>query len=133
MKRVPILVAATVLLLAVGFVGGRVFQHAKTGFHFKLLAERVYGPSSDPVRWRCVSESVGMPFLDPGTTILEYRGRTIYRAQRAFQESVPVAANVRVSGKQIEWEDGEYRFHLTVDPMKTGEPVAGANSHPPTP
>ncbi len=121
MKRVLIRLAVGAVLLGVGFVGGRLFQHAKTGFHFKVLAEKQYGVSTDPVSWRCVSESVGIPFLDPETTIINYRGRTIYKAQRMFQESVPVAQNIQVSGKQIDWDDGELRFHLLVEEMKRGE------------
>lgn len=121
MKRLLIRLAIGSVLLLIGFVGGRLFQHAKTGFHFKVLAEKDYGSAKDPVRWQSVSESVGIPFLDPGTTTLEFRGRTIYKAQRIFQESIPVAANVSVSDQQIVWDDGELRFHLTVEEMKKGE------------
>lgn len=127
MKRLSIRPAVGVILLVSAFVAGAVFQHARTGFHFKVLAEKQYGASADPVRWRCVSESVGMPFLDPGTTTLEYRGRTIYKARRIFQEIVPVAANVSVSGQQIVWDDGELQFHLTVEQMRKGEPGGAAN------
>jgi hypothetical protein len=131
MKRVLISLTVGVVLLAVGFASGRLFQHAKTGFHFKVLAEKEYGSSRDPVRWQYVSESVGMPFLDPGTTTLEYRGRTIYKTQRIFQESVPVAANVSISDQQITWDDGELRFHLTVEEMKKGEQDGAANGSQP--
>jgi hypothetical protein len=127
MKRVFTHSAAGLLLLAGGFASGRLYQHAKTGFHLKILAEKEHGTSTDPVRWRYVSESVGMPFLDPGTTIIEYRGRTIYKAQRGFQESVPVAANVSVSDKQIDWDDGELRFHLTIEELKKGDQDSAAN------
>jgi hypothetical protein len=127
MKRLSIRPAVGVILLVSAFVAGALFQHARNGFFFKVLAEKQYGASADPVRWRCVSESVGMPFLDPGTTTIEYRGRTIYKAQRIFQESVPVAGNIKVSDKQIDWDDGELRFHLTVEEMKRGEPDGPAN------
>jgi hypothetical protein len=131
MKRALIRLAFGAVLLVVGFIGGRVFQHANTGFHFKVLAEKQYGSPTDPVRWRCVSESVGMPFLDPGTTVIEYRGRTIYKAQRIFQESVPVAENIQASDKHIDWDDGELRFHLTVEEMKKGEQDGAANGSQP--
>ena len=127
MKRLIIRLAVGTVLLVIGFVGGRLFQHARTGFHFKVLAEKQYGSDKDPVRWRCVSESVGMPFLDPGTTIVEYRGRTIYKAQRIFQESVPVAANIKASDNQVDWDDGEFQFHLTVQALKKGEPDTGSD------
>lgn len=124
MKRLLIILAVGAILLGVGFAGGRLFQHAKTGFHFKILSEKQYGASTDPVNLRHVSESVGTPFLDPETTMIVYRGRTIYKAQRFFQESVPVAGNIRVSDKQIDWDDGELRFHLTVEEMKMEKPGA---------
>jgi hypothetical protein len=124
------LVVGTILLI-VGFVGGRLFQHAKTGLHFKVIAEKEYGTPKDPVRWRCVNESIGMPFLDPETTIIDYRGRTIYKAQRMFQERVPVATNIKALDKQIDWDDGELRYHLTVEEMKKGEQDGAANRSQP--
>ena len=128
MKR---LFTRPVILLIGGFLGGALFQYARSGFHFKVLAEKQHGASEDPVRWRCVSESVGMPFLDTGTTIVEYRGRTIYKAQRIFQENFPAAQNIKVSDKQIDWDDGELRFHLTVEEMKKGEPGGAGNRSQP--
>jgi hypothetical protein len=116
------LFTSPVILLVGGFLAGALFQYARTGFHFKVLAEKQYGAAADPIRWRCVGESVGMPFLDTGTTIIEYRGRTIYKARRISQERFPVAGNIKVSEKQIDWDDGELRFHLTVEEMKKGEP-----------
>lgn len=127
MKRLSIRPAVGMILLFSAFVAGALFQYARSGFHFKVLAEKQYGASADPVRWRCVSESVGMPFLDTGTTIVEYRGRTIYKAQRIFQENFPVAQNIKVSDKQIDWDDGELRFHLTVEQIKQDEPSGAGN------
>jgi hypothetical protein len=131
MKRLSVRPALGVILLVSSFLAGALFQYAKNGFFFKVIAEKQYGASADPVRWRCVSESVGMPFLDTGTTIIEYRGRTIYKAQRIFQESTPVAGNIKVSDKQIDWDDGELRFHLTVEEMKRGEPDGPVNRSQP--
>jgi hypothetical protein len=117
MKRILISLAVGAFLLGVGFVGGRLFQHAKNGFHTKIFAEKQYGISTDPVIWSHASESTGTRLLDPGSTIIEYRGRTIYKARRFFQESVPIAGNIRVSDNKIDWDDGELRFHLTVEEM----------------
>ena len=76
-----------------------------------------------PIHWSYVTESVGLPFLDPGTTVIKFEGRTIYKAQRGFQESVPFAQSIETSDKSITWNDGEFRFHLAVDRMK----AAGQN------
>jgi len=123
MKPSHIRFAVGAALLVIGFITGRFFQHERTGFHFKVLAVKEYGASIDPIRWRYVSETVGMPFLDPGTTIIEYRHRTIFKAARIFQGSVPFADHIKTSGNQIDWDDGELSFHLTVEEMKKGGPA----------
>lgn len=66
-----------------------------------------------------------MPFLDPGTTILEVDGRTISKAQRSFQESSPYAQNIITAQNRITWDDGDYQFDLTIKNMKTGESGSG--------
>ncbi len=67
-----------------------------------------------------------MPFLDSGTSILEFDGRTIYKAKRAFQESSPYARNITAAQDGIAWDDGEYHFDLTIKRMKAGEQEAGS-------
>jgi hypothetical protein len=69
-----------------------------------------------------------MPFLDPGTTVIEYRGRTIYKANRFFQESVPFATNIKVSEKQIDWEDGELKYHLNLENADNINPDSATNT-----
>ena len=69
------------------------------------------------VEWKCVTESVGMPFLDPGTTIIDFKGRTIFKARRIFQENYPYARNVQVTNDTIAWDDGELKYHLIVEPL----------------
>jgi hypothetical protein len=101
-----------------GFVAGRVFQDLKNGYHFQVLEEKEYQSALGPVHWSCVLESVGFAPLQPEKRIIEYQGRTIYKAQRDFQENVPVAQNITTSGNNIAWDDGELRFRLTVEEMK---------------
>ena len=123
MKRVFIYLTVGIVLIIVGVVGGRVFQHAKSGYHYKVRAEKEFPSPMGPIHWSYVTESVGLPFLDPGTTVIKFEGRTIYKAQRGFQESVPFAQSIETSDKSITWNDGEFRFHLAVDRMK----AAGQN------
>jgi hypothetical protein len=40
----------------------------------------------------------------------------LYKARRGFQEPVPVARNVQISGDQITWTDGEMDYALTIRP-----------------
>ena len=120
--KCPLIFAFVALaLLATGFVSGRFFQHAQSGYHYEVRDTKEYASPVGLVRWSYVTEYVGISFLDPGTTILEIDGRTIYKAKRAFQETTPFARNVNVSQNKISWDDGEFSFDLTLHRMKTGE------------
>jgi hypothetical protein len=133
MKRPLTLLLICSLLLILGFVAGRVFQKLKHGYFYEVREQRTYPWKMGELRWQNVTESVGLPFLDPGTTILEFNERTIYNAKRGFQENVPFADNVKTSDNMIEWDDGEYRFRLNVEPMPPKPPSPqpnGADSVP---
>lgn len=81
--------------------------------------EREYKSAIGPFKWSMVNESVGTPALAPETTVIEWRNRTLYKAQREFQEKVPSARVIKVensnTGTSIQWADGEFRFHLTIE------------------
>jgi hypothetical protein len=104
-------------LIVFGFFMGRVFQHLKSGYHFEIIDEKEIQSSLGTVEWKCVTESIGMPFLDPGTTILDFKGRTIFKARRMFQENYPYARNVQVANDTIVWDDGELKYYLTVQSL----------------
>ena len=74
------------------------------------------------VHWSLITESIGTPFLDPGTTLIKWNGRTIYKAQRDFQESTPVATNLKTSDSAIEWDDGEYHYKLAITETPASQP-----------
>ena len=117
MKRALPFSMVAVVLLAAAFQGGRFFQNASNGYHYSIREEKDYDSPMGPVYWSYVTESVGLPFLDPGTTVIQFGDRTIYKARRVFQESYPFAENIKTSDHAIAWEDGEYRFNLTVTTM----------------
>lgn len=104
--------------LAIGFASGRFVQHGRSGYHYEVRDTKNYDSPMGPVRWSRVTESVGMPFLDTGTTILEFEGRTIYKARRGFQESTPYARNIHASQDRISWDDGDFHFDLNLRRMK---------------
>jgi hypothetical protein len=108
-------------LLVAGFLAGRFVQHSRFGYYYEVRDTKDYESPVGPVRWSYVTESIGTPFLDPGTTILEVDGRTIYKAKRAFQESSPYARNISATQDGIAWDDGNFRFGLRIHRMKTGE------------
>lgn len=121
MKRSVALSAAGFGIAVVAFVCGRFYQDIRSGYHFEVEAESEYGSEADPVTWRSVFESVGWALIDTNTTIIEYRGRTIFKADRIFQENAPFAANIRVSGNRIEWDDGELQFRLVVEEIESAD------------
>jgi hypothetical protein len=102
-------------IFVAGFFAGKIFQHSAHGYHFKVRQEENYDFALGEIRWRYATESFGMPFMDTGTTLIEFGDRTLYKAKRYFQESVPFARNIQTSGSAIYWDDGECRFNLTVE------------------
>jgi hypothetical protein len=127
MKRVLMLIAVGGFMLVVGFFSGRAFQDAKSGYHYRILEQKDYNSGLGPVQWTSGIESVGLPLFDGGTTIIKFGNRTIYKAQCDFQADAPYARNIQTSTNWIAWEDGDYQFHLTVDPLGTqpGTPPDG--------
>lgn len=127
MKRKIILAVIGLALLAIGFAVGRFVQHNKSGYHYDVRDTKIYDSPVGPIRWSHVTESVGMPFLDTGTTILEVDGRMIYKAKRSFQESSPYARNIRATQEGVAWDDGDFQYDLKIQRMKTGEQAAAPN------
>ncbi|MBL9166216.1 MAG: hypothetical protein JNN07_00575 [Verrucomicrobiales bacterium] len=132
MKRALIFVAVGGVMLVTGWFAGAFFQNARSGYQYRLLEERDYASPLGTVKWSCFTETVGYPFLDPEKTMITVGDRTIYKAQRDFQEDNPRARNIETTGNSITWEDGDYRYHLTIEAMTNGEPAAPANSHRPS-
>ncbi|MBM3845874.1 MAG: hypothetical protein FJ405_06270 [Verrucomicrobia bacterium] len=132
MKRPLTVVAVGGVMLVIGLFAGAFFQNARSGYHFRLLEERDYASTLGTVKWSCFTETVGFPFLDPEKTMISVGNRTIYKAQRDFQENDPHARNIETSGNSISWEDGDYRYHLTMQEVTNGEPVGASNRSQPS-
>jgi len=115
MKRFLIYSTIGAALVVAGFLVGSLYQHLKSGYHFEVLEEKAFQSSLGKIKWSCVTESVGVPFLDPGTTIIKFEDRTIYKAQRYFQEDYPYARNIQTHDNVIAWEDGEFKYNLIVE------------------
>ena len=112
----------TTVVLAVFFIGygvGGYIQHQKTGYFYEIRDETAYTSSFGPVKMRYVTETVGMPFLDPGTSTIVLEDPsglelTIYKARRVFQESYPYIKDVIVNDNEIRWDDGCYAYALNI-------------------
>jgi hypothetical protein len=105
-------------LLLAGFVSGAFFQHARSRYRFTVLAEKEYVSGVGKVRWVAARESVGMPFLETETTMIEADGHVVYKAKRDFQEKSPYAEVVSVTNNVIVWRDGISRYELRVSDDK---------------
>ncbi|MDB6057765.1 MAG: hypothetical protein JWO95_1609 [Verrucomicrobiales bacterium] len=117
MNRILILVVVGGVTLIIGFFSGRAFQHAKTGYHIVALEQKEYASALGPIQWKCFFESEGIPIHETEKTTISMGNRTIYKAQRDFQEDAPYARNITTSSNSIAWEDGDYKYHLVVEPM----------------
>jgi hypothetical protein len=116
-KRWPGIIVGLVLI-ATTFMAGRWFERAKSGYHYEILEDKQIASPLGPIHLRIVTESVGFPFLNPGTTLIEIDERLIYKARRIFQENHPVADNLKVHDGLIEWDDGQYSYSLKMQKMQ---------------
>lgn len=101
LQKIIVWTLVVVATFVAGHVSGRMLQHARTGYHYRVRNEKDIPFQSRSLSVRYVTESVGLPFLDPGTTILALDDITIYKARRCFQEGFPVATDVSVNGDEI--------------------------------
>lgn len=119
-KKLMLFIA--LLLLVLGFFAGRGFQHLANGYTFQVRDEKSYPFQEGTLRWRYATECIGIPFLDSGTTQMEFLPPgglpiTLYKAKVGFQEGVPFATNIQTSGNTITWDDEEFRYALEVQKM----------------
>jgi hypothetical protein len=115
------LIHAVTLSAVFSFFLGCLFEHSRSGYNLKVLETQKFDSAYGPVTWTAVKETVGVSFLDTGKTKIEFDGREIYKAQRGFQESVPYARVLKVSGSSIEWTDGDYRYFLDIQKEKANQ------------
>ena len=126
-RRIIYVLTGTALLFA-GFMMGRAFNNAAHGYHYRVLETKEYASDLGPIEWTHFFESEGTPFMDLDKTMLTMGNRTIYKAQRDFQEDAPYARNIKTSGNSITWDDGDYAYHLTVGEIKDGKSSGETNA-----
>jgi len=127
MKHKLIIMAVGLVLFVLGLLCGGAIENSKTGYHYRLLEKKEYpSPILGSIEWTRFFESEGVPFLDTDKTMLTMGNRTIYKAQRDFQENDPYARNIEISDNIISWDDEDYQYHLTVIPMSKDKTAATA-------
>ncbi|MDZ4817802.1 MAG: hypothetical protein SGJ20_02395 [Planctomycetota bacterium] len=110
-----------IILLAIGFLVGRVITNLSNGYRYQLLEEKKYGP----VTWRCIHEEVGFAYPYMVKNELEYDGRLIYKADAGVSQNNPSVRGVAVNGGNVSWNDGEYAYELKITPLP--QPPVPAN------
>ncbi|MBL9131149.1 MAG: hypothetical protein JNG86_08125 [Verrucomicrobiaceae bacterium] len=126
MKRVHITwVCSALVACALSFALGMQFQKMR-GYHYELRSEKRVPYSGGTVAIKYVTETMGLPFLDPGTSIVTLEREsgsetTIFKARRVFQEASPFVSDVKVNGDAFEWNDGERQYKLRISSLEREE------------
>ena len=119
--RLIIWILGISIALIVSFLAGRALERIKSGYFYEVRNTEIVDSSFGPITLKYVTESIGIPILDPGTTVLTINDEVgknpivIYKAKRIFQESTPFARNVAAEENEIRWEDGLNRYRLRIE------------------
>ncbi|MFH1022522.1 MAG: hypothetical protein V1809_03980 [Planctomycetota bacterium] len=135
-KKTIALALAFLAVFLIGIIGGRVFQHLTTGYHCRVLETKSFPFENGEVELSYTFESVGVPFLDPETSVLTLKTEdglliTVYKAKRMFQESCPYIQDVSTELNKVVWNDGINTYRLEVKPV--GPPDQKKETADPTP
>jgi hypothetical protein len=123
MKKKLIIVVSFVVVFAIGCLLGAFLQHLRGGYWHKVLKTESFPFPNGEVTLSYTAESIGMPFLDPETSVLTVKTEydlpiTVYKAKRMFQESSPHVKDVKTANNQVTWQDGINTYQLTVTTIK---------------
>jgi hypothetical protein len=84
-----------VVLMVLVFMAGRWVERFRGGYRYEVLEETKVESDLGPIYSRTVGEAVGYRTLNTETFVLEVDRRIVYKAQRDFQEKVPILSGVR--------------------------------------
>ena len=129
MKKKLIIAIAFLVIFAVGCILGAFVQHLRGGYWHKVLKTESFPFPKGEVTLSYTAESIGMPFLDPETSLLTVTTDyglplTIYKAKRMLQESCPHVKDVKTENNQVTWQDGINSYQLIVTPIEEAEQPA---------
>jgi len=110
----------TLVVLCTGsFLVGRCVQHWKTGYHFDVRHEKLHETDLGILRERYLTEKVGIPFLDRGVDTLELNHIRIY--SNILNRDDPGIRNLLIEGNRFRWDDGWYRYDVTIEDLSDQE------------
>lgn len=117
MRRAIISTLVLVVTFIAGLKVGGFLQHQKTGYFYEIRSVKTHPSPMGTVQLKYATETIGMPFLDPGTSFIVLDDPsglelTVYKARRVFQESYPYPKDVLVNENRIQWDDGCYTYDL---------------------
>jgi hypothetical protein len=120
MKQTLVWTLVIVLAVCAAFWFGRRFERFKAGHFYEIRSEKTVPFGDKELHIQYVTESIGTPFLDPGTSVLTIREVgsvpiTIYKAKRGFQESSPYVSDASIKDNAISWDDGLYQYELKIE------------------
>jgi len=110
------------LAICLAFIFGRLYQHTRSGYSYRLVSERHFDTPMSKLVLREYQEHIGLGVLEAQTQALtlERNGATpltIYESQAGFQESFPQVHSVQTNGNTITWTDGIFEYKLDVKPI----------------
>ncbi len=132
MPKAVVAISVFVILIATFFAGlmtGRFLQHQKTGYFYQVRSEKTYPSPNGNIRLEYATESVGFPFLDPGTItiVLEEPSGTefvLYKVPCGFQEPSPWVEELNVTDNHVQWDDGCNLYTLQLERSERSAPDA---------
>ena len=121
-KKLIITIAFLVVFITGCFVGSCV-QYLKSGYHHKTRRTKSFPFRNGEVTLKHITESIGMPFLDPETSVITVQTECglpiiVYKAKRVFQESCPHVEGVKIDTNQVTWQDGINSYQLAITPIE---------------
>jgi hypothetical protein len=124
MKQKKILIfAGIVVAVTLAFLGGRGFERTQSAYRLDVIESKTYPFDHGELNLIHAFESVGLSFMNTGSSIIELSNRTLgkitlYKAHRSFQEISPSVRNIVVESNKLFWDDNWFKYSLTITPLE---------------
>ncbi len=106
------------IVIVGSFFAGRFYQNIRNGYDLKEVSRKNHEFKLGQLSETEAFETIGFGFMTPQSTILEFEGRTLFKAAPFFQESVPVFSKFEIKDNELKWTDGEFDYQLVIEQKK---------------